>query len=80
MGSNTSDTHRSAGSLVQYLGDSETGLVHRADADGCDAEAHELFLDLRTALVRGYRLCPQCAVEAAALPRRMPLVQSLVRA
>ena len=70
MGTNPPPNQRSA-SLVRYMGDSETGLVHRVEAGGCDADAHEIFLDLRTALVRGYRLCPDCVGEPLS-SARMP--------
>lgn len=44
---------------TQYVGDADTGIVHLR-ASNCSAEASELFLDLRTAVVRGYRLCACC--------------------
>lgn len=63
---------RQAAGATRYSGDCETGLVHRNDAD-CAAEASELFLDVRTALVRGYIPCPCCIVAqgAARLPERV---------
>jgi hypothetical protein len=45
--------------LVQYVGDPETGLVHHAST-ACTLLDNESFLDLRTAIVRGYRMCPCC--------------------
>ena len=64
---------------MQYRGDSETGLVHR-EGCACDAEAHELFLDVRTALVRGYRLCPVCAADPATNRRGVHTAASSRRA
>ena len=45
--------------LIRFLGDSETGIVHNAEG-GCEVDATEAFLDLRTAIVRGYRVCACC--------------------
>jgi hypothetical protein len=45
--------------LIRFLGDSETGIVHYAQG-GCEVDASEAFLDLRTAIVRGYRICACC--------------------
>ena len=44
---------------VRYVGDAETGLVHYCGSD-CSISGGQLFLDVRTALVRGYRLCNCC--------------------
>lgn len=44
---------------VQYVGDTDTGMVHVRESS-CSAEASELFLDLRTAMIRGYSLCRCC--------------------
>jgi hypothetical protein len=56
---------RQSTGATRYCGDCETGLVHRNDAD-CAAEASEPFLDVRTALVRGYTPCPCCVVAQGA--------------
>jgi len=44
---------------INYIGDPETGIVHTADSN-CFIEDGEVFLDVRTALVRGYRYCRVC--------------------
>lgn len=44
---------------IRYIGDAETGLVHRCSSD-CTVSVSQLFLDVRTALVRGYQLCSCC--------------------
>lgn len=44
---------------IRFLGDTETGLVHVVHSS-CAEAAEEVFLDLRTAIVRGYRLCRCC--------------------
>ncbi len=48
--------------LEAYVGDVETGVVHRYRA-GCADIAGVFFLDVRTALVHGYRLCACCGVQ-----------------
>ena len=65
---------RQAMGSAPYCGDSETGLVHCRDAD-CSAEASEPFLDVRTALVRGYSLCPCCIVEHSTGRRAQRVLQ-----
>lgn len=45
--------------VVRFAADTETGLVHCID-QSCDVFAGEVFLDVRTALVRGYQLCSKC--------------------
>lgn len=45
--------------VVQYVGDTETGVVHRVGS-GCEVIMMEVFLDVRTAIVRGYQLCSCC--------------------
>lgn len=45
--------------LIRFIGDTETGIVHRAHS-ACEADTSEAFLDLRTALVRGYSMCTCC--------------------
>ncbi len=45
--------------VIRFIGDVETGIVHRAQT-GCEANTSEAFLDLRTALVRGYSVCTCC--------------------
>ena len=52
--------------LETYIGDPDTGVVHRSQA-GCLAIDGVLFLDVRTALVRGYRLCACCAAPRPVL-------------
>ena len=47
---------------VRYVGDLETGLVHRCTSD-CVVTTSQMFLDVRTALVRGYQLCSCCWTE-----------------
>lgn len=47
------------GPTIQYIGDPETGLVHLAYCS-CAVVHGEGYLDLRTAMVRGYQLCPHC--------------------
>ena len=42
-----------------YVGDPETGLVHR-HAIGCPTIEGVFFLYIQTALVHGYRLCRCC--------------------
>lgn len=49
--------------IIRYIGDSETGIVHAATCS-CDYHHTESFLDLRTAIVRGYRLCLRCTGRA----------------
>lgn len=44
---------------IRFIGDSETGIVHSASG-GCQVEVQQTFLDLRTAIVRGYQLCHIC--------------------
>ncbi len=58
---------------VEYVADAETGDVHHL---GCRyiEDASDRFLDLRTALVRGYTLCPHCCTTAPAAQRRPALV------
>lgn len=65
---------------VLYLGDGDTGLVHRAGC-GCAIGVCESFLDVRTALIRGYTPCPACtlapsitsnAQHAVSFPQRAP--------
>lgn len=46
--------------LEAYVGDAETGVVHRYRV-GCAGIAGVFFLDVRTALIHGYRLCACCA-------------------
>lgn len=41
------------------VGDTETGIVHAAQSN-CVVDERETFLDVRTALVRGYHLCSAC--------------------
>lgn len=48
--------------VVRYVGDSETGIVHRIGSP-CVVIPNEVFLDVRTAIVRGYRLCSCCRLE-----------------
>lgn len=48
-----------AAPVLRYVGDIETGIVHCID-QSCDILVSEAFLDLRTAMIRGYRLCPLC--------------------
>ena len=45
-----------------YLGDTDTGVVHRFQAR-CAAPDGVFFLDMRTALVRGFRLCACCTIH-----------------
>lgn len=45
--------------VIRFVGDAETGIVHSA-LSTCAAETSEAFLDLRTAIVRGYSLCACC--------------------
>jgi hypothetical protein len=45
--------------VVRYVGDTETGVVHRVGSD-CEVITVEVFLDVRTAIVRGYQLCSCC--------------------
>ncbi len=46
--------------LIRFIGDTETGIVHCASG-GCQVEIEQSFLDLRTAIVRGYQLCHLCS-------------------
>lgn len=74
----TFENQRSNGPQVHFVGDSETGLVHRAGAEGCDVETYAVFIDVRTALVHGYELCPHCIAaprSAAPLSARKPLAR-----
>lgn len=48
---------------AQYVGDIDTGMVHLRGSN-CGIGASELFLDLRTAMVRGYQLCRCCRRRA----------------
>ena len=48
--------------LEAYVGDAETGVVHRYRV-GCANVEGVFFLDVRTALVHGYQLCACCAVK-----------------
>lgn len=52
-------TARPQAAHMIYVGDSETGLVHVQNSQ-CALAAHQVFLDVRTAVVRGYRLCMCC--------------------
>ncbi len=45
--------------MIRFVGDPETGIVHRVHSP-CDVDTSEAFLDVRTAIVRGYRLCACC--------------------
>jgi hypothetical protein len=45
--------------LIRFVGDAETGIVHAARTQ-CLVYTQEAFLDVRTAIVRGYRLCKCC--------------------
>ena len=49
-----------------FIGDEDTGVVHRSDA-WCANRDGVLFLDVRTALVRGYEICSCCAIERGVL-------------
>ena len=49
-------------SLEAYVGDTETGVVHRYRV-GCPNVEGAFFLDVRTALVHGYRLCTCCGAR-----------------
>lgn len=51
---------------VRYVGDLETGLVHLCSSD-CDINVSQIFLDVRTALVRGYELCGCCMGEQSSV-------------
>jgi hypothetical protein len=55
----TSSTSQVVSPFIRFIGDSETGIVHSASG-GCQVEVHQTFLDLRTAIVRGYQLCHIC--------------------
>lgn len=44
---------------IWYIGDPDTGVVHVSNGS-CVIESGQVFLDLRTALVRGYRVCTCC--------------------
>jgi hypothetical protein len=44
---------------IRYIGDPETGIVHLPTCHHASA-ATVIFLDVRTAVVRGYRLCTCC--------------------
>ena len=48
--------------LEAYVGDAETGVVHRYRT-GCTEIKGVFFLDVRTALSHGYRLCACCAAR-----------------
>ncbi len=48
--------------LEAYVGDTETGVVHRYQA-GCANVEGPFYLDVRTALVHGYQLCGCCAAQ-----------------
>lgn len=45
--------------LIRYVADIDTGIVHAVQSD-CQVDTQEAFLDVRTAIVRGYRLCKCC--------------------
>lgn len=45
--------------LIRFVGDAEAGVVHAAYTN-CQLYTQEAFLDVRTAIVRGYRLCKCC--------------------
>lgn len=45
--------------VVRYVGDAETGIVHRIGSS-CGVSTNEVFLDVRTAIIRGYQLCRCC--------------------
>lgn len=47
---------------IRYVGDLETGLVHRSTST-CVIISSQMFLDVRTALVRGYEMCSCCWSE-----------------
>lgn len=48
--------------VIRYVGDAETGIVHQQQSS-CVVTVSEIFFDVRTALVRGYRLCSCCKHE-----------------
>ncbi len=50
--------------LEAYVGDAETGVVHRYRV-GCANIEGIFFLDVRTALIHGYQLCACCAAPRA---------------
>ena len=45
--------------LIRFVADTDTGIVHAVHSD-CQVYTQEAFLDVRTAIVRGYRLCNCC--------------------
>ncbi|PLS78421.1 MAG: hypothetical protein CYG59_18925 [Chloroflexi bacterium] len=45
--------------MIRFVADIDTGIVHAAHSD-CQVDTQEAFLDVRTAIVRGYRLCKCC--------------------
>jgi hypothetical protein len=55
----TSAPSQIASPFIRFIGDFETGIVHSASG-GCQVEVQQSFLDLRTAIVRGYQLCHIC--------------------
>jgi hypothetical protein len=46
-------------SLDAYIGDPDTGLLHRVRS-GCDVGGGVFYLNWRTAVVHGYDLCACC--------------------
>lgn len=47
-----------------YVGDPDSGLLHRAGSS-CTVSSGVFYLNWRTALVHGYRLCACCRIERA---------------
>ncbi|WP_029214855.1 hypothetical protein [Kallotenue papyrolyticum] len=59
------------GLMETYIGDPETGLLHRTRS-ACRVSNGVFYLNWRTALIHGYSLCQCCRAQAASVLIALP--------